>query len=65
MTREHIQHGLGWLGARFKHEVFAIKHHRNASRVCGAKGLGCTHSCFRQPGAACGEVGEGMGLIGG
>src|SRR6516162_6755670 len=48
MTREHIQHGLRWLGARLKHEVFAIKHHRDASRMGGAKGLGRAHNRLLQ-----------------
>src|SRR6516225_7097667 len=49
MTREHSQHGLRWLGARLKHEVFAIKHHRDASRVRGAKGFGRAHNRPLQP----------------
>src|SRR5215472_4239832 len=44
MTRECIKHRLRWLGLGLKHEVFAIGHHCDASRVRGAKGLERAHS---------------------
>src|SRR5262249_16047364 len=37
------------LGLCLKHEVFAIGHHCDASRVRGAKGLGRAHSLPLQP----------------
>src|SRR5262245_60460398 len=49
MTRECIKHRLRWLGLGLKHEVFAIGHHCDASRVRGAKSLGRTHSRPLQP----------------
>src|SRR6516165_3119513 len=49
MTREHIKHGLRWLGVRLKQEAFAIEHYRDTGRVRGAKGLGRAHIRALQP----------------
>ena len=49
MTRQQVEQGGQRCGRRFKCEVVAIEHHRDAGYVRNAKGFGGAHSRALQP----------------